>query len=317
MSLHWLVDQKIGYFRGPATVGLLKGQSGWVLIDSGVEASVPKKILKTLRQEFEDETLMISAVINTHAHADHCGGNAWLQNNQRAVVVASAGEVPFIEHPNLEPHYLYSASAPKALKGKFFQAEPSIVDVQVNFSGNKAITSKSGETFSMSVDGVPLTFIALPGHSTDMMGVVTAEGYCFCGDLLFTPLILEKHPLLFQHDYKSYLESLEWMAAQSYNGYVLTHGGFFEEVSSLVQSVKARLKANFELVLNAVVTIADETAHLKGTDEFEIHEKLACMLGLEEDFGAWHLNHGVIRSYLSYGLEQSLLKWEKGLYQRL
>ncbi len=317
MSLQWLVHQKIGYFRGPATVGLLEGQTGWILIDSGVEAAVPKKILKALRQELGDETLRISAVINTHAHADHCGGNKWLQTSQGAVVYASAGERPYIENPSLEPHYLYSAMAPKALRGKFFQSEPSSVDVTINFVNNSQSLCASGATTSMLVDGIPLEFVALPGHSIDMMGVVTSEGYCFCGDLLFTPLILEKHPLLFQHDYKCYRESLGWMAKQTYTGYILTHGGYFEKASTLVEAVKNRLQTNLELVLGILESKSCEPAYLVGMNEFEIHEQLSSVLALDEDFGAWHLNHGVVRSYLGYALEQSLVKWEKGRYQRL
>lgn len=305
MSLQWIIEHEIGYFRGPATVGVIKGETGWILIDSGVEAQVPKKIVKALSLAYPEEVVNISAVINTHAHADHCGGNKWIQANYSAKFYASVGEAPYIENPYIEPHYLFSAASPKSLKNKFFQAEPSLIDCVIGFQGENDKAENIGQEVAINVDGIALTLVNIEGHSNEMMGVLTSSRYFYCGDLLFAPQILEKHPMLFLHDYSAYVKSVKWALEQSFKGVVLTHGGYFENHLELAKATLKRLETNLELVLGSITTM---------TNEWELHQEISLLLGLEEDFGAWHLNHGVIRSYLSYGLEMGLIKWENGHY---
>lgn len=298
MSIQWLVENEIGLYRAPATVGIIKGETGWIFIDSGVEADVPKKIIKALSL-MQTEVPVISAVINTHAHADHCGGNKWIKGKYNAKIISSFGEKPYIENPFLEPHYLFSAESPKALKNKFFQAEPSLVDQSILFE------SGSGASEVAIVDGIALKFINIKGHSYEMMGVLTASGYFYCGDLLFTPMILEKHPMLFLHDYQAYKTSLEWVKTQRYKGIILTHGGYFEDHLPLAEATLNRLEMNRSIIFDTIKS---------PMNEWDIHWTVADIMALDENFGGWHLNHGVIRSYLGYGLEQGLLNWEKGLY---
>lgn len=305
MSLEWLVKSKVGYFRGPATVGLIKGASGWIFIDTGVDADVPKKVIKALLEDLGESRLAVSAIINTHAHADHVGGNAYLQKNYDAKTFSSLGEKPYIENPSLEPHYLFSGEAPKALHNKFFEAKPSVVHTGVSFLNDKGIALPVGTGLKQAVDEVALTFIRLPGHSKEMIGVLTPEGYFFCGDLLFPKIILEKHPMLFLHDSKLYIEALKWALDQQFKGVILTHGGYFEDHLTLANDTKELIQAN-QGHISAILT--------EPLNEWEIHNRLAQQYGLNEGFGDWHLNHGVVRSYLAEGLEKGNLKWENGLY---
>lgn len=305
MSLEWLVQSEVGYYRGPASVGLIRGKTGWIFIDTGVDADVPKKIIKALLAETGEKSLVVSAIINTHAHADHVGGNSYLQKNYPAETLASLGEKPYIENPFLEPHYLFSSEGPKALHNKFFEAKPSIVHRGVSFKNENGTDFPVGGSLKTIVDGVELTLIRLPGHSKEMMGVLTQEGYLFCGDLLFPKVILEKHPLLFLHDSKVFVEALDWALEQSFKGVVLTHGGYFEDHIALVKDTKALIGYNKEKVLGILT---------EPMSEWEIHHRLAQHYGLEEAIGDWHLNHAVVRSYLGECLEKGLIKWEKGLY---
>ncbi len=305
MSLEWLVESEIGYYRGPATVGLIKGQTGWIFIDSGVDADVPKKVLKALNGATGDSSLKVSAVINTHAHADHIGGNAYLQKNFNTEVISSTGEKPYIENPFLEPHYLFSAEAPKALHNKFFEAKSSIVNCAIEFVNEKGEALPIGSKLARIVDGVSLELVLIPGHSREMVGILTQEGYFFCGDLLFPKIILEKHPLLFLHDSRQFVKSLEWATSQTFKGVILTHGAYYSEHLPLVEDTLKTLKDNQHALMENI---------FQPMNEWEIHLKMAEHYHLEESFGDWHLNHGVVRSFLAAGLEEGLLKWENGLY---
>lgn len=308
MSLEWLVKGEIGYFRGPATVGLIKGKTGWIFIDSGVDADVPKKIIKALLAHTGEKSLAISTVINTHAHADHTGGNAYLQRNYKTQVISSLGEKPYVENPYLEPHYLFSAEAPKTLHNKFFEAKPSTVNQWISFQTEGGQDLPVGSKILQIVDGISLEFISLSGHAKDMMGVLTGEEYFFCGDLLFPKIILEKHPLLFLHDNRKFLEALKWASEQSFKGIILTHGAYFNDHLPIVEETKQSI-VNTRTVLLDLIN--------RPMNECEIHSQMAQYYNLVEAFGDWHLNHGVIRSYLADGLESGLLQWENGLYMPL
>jgi len=59
---------------------LLKGSEGWLLIDSGRHRAHTEAALKAAGGE-------VRAVLNTHWHLDHLGGNAWLRSQQPGLEV--------------------------------------------------------------------------------------------------------------------------------------------------------------------------------------------------------------------------------------
>ncbi len=59
---------------------LLKGSEGWLLIDSGRHRAHTEAALKAAGGQ-------VRAVLNTHWHLDHLGGNAWLRSQQPGLEV--------------------------------------------------------------------------------------------------------------------------------------------------------------------------------------------------------------------------------------
>jgi glyoxylase-like metal-dependent hydrolase (beta-lactamase superfamily II) len=168
-----------GYFPGPVNLGVWVREGRAVLVDSGGDDSAARKVIKAL----EAEGLTLDAVVSTHSHADHIGGNAFLRRRTGCRIVASEGEAPLLAHPELEPLYLWSALPPKPLSGKFLQAQPC------------AVTDRIGE--EGLVPGTPLRAISLRGHMVDMIGVLTPDGVLFCADALLSPTVLEKYGVPF------------------------------------------------------------------------------------------------------------------------
>lgn len=66
-----------------------------VLIDAGTDAGAKKilKYIESIGKKIED----IDLIINTHGHADHCGGNAFLKERTEAKVAAHFLDVGWIE----------------------------------------------------------------------------------------------------------------------------------------------------------------------------------------------------------------------------
>ena len=80
-----------------------------VLIDSGIDKDNAKDIDKALTAA----GYTIGAIINTHHHPDHCGGNAYFQAKYpECRVYASKFESLFIETPYLQPLCFCGGAAP-------------------------------------------------------------------------------------------------------------------------------------------------------------------------------------------------------------
>lgn len=70
------VGKQSYYINYPSKIGIYKQMKADIyLIDSGNDKEVAKKVLKTANQH----QWKIKGIINTHSHADHIGGNYYLQ----------------------------------------------------------------------------------------------------------------------------------------------------------------------------------------------------------------------------------------------
>ena len=165
------LKEGIYVLKGATNIGILrfKGNEA-VVIDTGLDKDVGKRILKAL----DILGLHLSVIINTHSHADHCGGNHFLIRRTDACVYASKLEAAIIENTLFEPIYLFCGAYPiEELKVKFLMAKPSHVDHHL-----EEIPS------SLEFDDLHLKILCLKGHSWEQIGV-EAKGVLFCGDALF------------------------------------------------------------------------------------------------------------------------------------
>jgi glyoxylase-like metal-dependent hydrolase (beta-lactamase superfamily II) len=129
-----------------------------LVIDPGLE---PDLILECLR----DEGLTPAAILNTHGHADHIGGNAALkQAYPRVPLVIGVNEAPLLTDAdaNLSAPFGFPIVSPPA-------------DRLVN----------EGEVVEAA--GIPLEVLEVPGHSPGHVVYLYRDSPCvlFGGDVLF------------------------------------------------------------------------------------------------------------------------------------
>ena len=178
-----------GYVAGPTNIGFVESEPGQVvLIDAGIEAAAARKAVRLLRERGKEPV----AVISTHSHADHIGGNAWLAAGG-VPVYAPAREAPFIENPLLEPLCLTGGASPwPGLRHKFLLAPRCPVSGLL----------QPGTGFR------DLEIIDLGGHSLGQVGVLGA-GVLFAADSFLGTEVLQKHVIPYNVDIPAYLASLE------------------------------------------------------------------------------------------------------------
>lgn len=220
------ISERVYYIPNPANIGIVRdGEKSAILIDSGLDDDTGKKVLKLL----EEEGLTPKAIINTHSHADHCGGNKYIKEKTGAMIYAPEVESAIIQFPLLEPLYLFSGANPlKDLQNKFLMAQSSDVDYVI----------KRGER-RLKFDEIELGIISLPGHTPNQVGV-EADEVLFCADSLFSEEVLKRHKIPFYADMDKTRETLRFLRESRYKFYVPSHA---EPRESLTELVDANLKA--------------------------------------------------------------------------
>jgi glyoxylase-like metal-dependent hydrolase (beta-lactamase superfamily II) len=194
-----------------------------ILFDSGLDEQTAKQVDRELKKE----DISLGAIINTHSHADHCGGNQYLQRVHPSVkIFATHFESHYIEHPHHEPTCFCSGAEPfQGLRNKFLEAQPSHVTDVISHADQ-----------DIEVCGAKLSVVALPGHTPGSIGVVTPDKVLYCGDAFYGAETFDKHGVLFYTHIGDTLTSLNKLAKlekdAKVDACVYYHGGLGKDVEA-------------------------------------------------------------------------------------
>ena len=203
------------YIQSPAKMGLIRLSDREVcLIDSGNDKDAGKKVKRIL----DAEGWKLEAIYNTHSHADHIGGNQYLQKQTHCKAYAPGIEQGLSRHPILEPAFLYGANPPAELRHKFLMAQPS-------------------DVLPLTPKDLPdaLTMFPLPGHSWDMVGFRTEDGIVYLADCLASRETLDKYRITYIIDVQAYLDTLEDVTRMEAKLFVPSHADPAEDIVPLAQ----------------------------------------------------------------------------------
>jgi glyoxylase-like metal-dependent hydrolase (beta-lactamase superfamily II) len=268
------ITETVGYIPDAVNIGVIRDGSEAIIVDTGLDRGTAKEILKTL----EGDGLSVKAVVNTHHHADHIGGNAYIQGRTAAAIYASEVEAALIESPILEPTYLFSGASPiQGLRNRFLLAKPSKVDHVIQ--GDR-----------LAIGGVEMGIVGLAGHSPNQIGVAV-DGVLFCADTVFSMRVVEKYKLPFVQDVAGLKESLRTLKESSYDRYVPSHAGAKTDITELADANLGAIHGIEEMVLDILVEPRTTEGVLAGLCE---------VTGLEIGRAqAYYLNNTLTMAYLS------------------
>lgn len=257
---------------GPVNIGayVLNGEA--VLIDSGNDSSSGRKILRLA----EENKWKIKLIINTHFHADHVGGNAFIQKRTGCAIAASAKEAPFINMPEMEPEILWSGRAPKAICNKFLQAEPS----------NVTLTADPDTI----IEGWGLGIVALPGHAHGQIGVLTPDGVLFTADSVISERILNKYGIPFTADHCRAMDTFDMLDSFKADFFVPSHGDICEDIVPVTEANRKCLNS----LKDEMLGICSEPSTRDG-----IVGKLAQRHGLDMNLPQYVLIQSTVAALLS------------------
>ncbi len=279
------------YINCPSKIGVYRTslETVW-LIDSGNNKDAGRKIQKILEQQ----GWTLSGIINTHSNADHIGGNTLLQNRLHCPIYSTPMECAVIEHPILEPSFLYGGYPFQALRNKFLMATPS----------------KAQDIASAKLpEGMEI--FPLGGHFWQMIGVKTPDNIYFLADAVFGEDILKKYHISFNYDAAAFFQTLDYLETLEGTLYIPAHGEPVTELRPLVEI--NRQKANE--ILNLLLELCEEPKFFE-----ELLHLVFETYGLTMDYGQYVLMGSTLRSYLSYlydtgrmeaYVESNYLFWKK------
>lgn len=272
------LNEQTYYINCPAKIGIyVRDPEHVYLIDSGNDKDAGKKAWKLLTKN----GWQLAGILNTHSHADHIGGNHYLQTQTGCKVFSGGIEGAFTRHPILEPAFLYGGDPMKALRHKFLLAQDSNV------------TDFSDPAFPAEVQIIPL-----PGHSFDMVGYRTPDGTLFLADCVSSPETLAKYAISFLYDVGAYLKTLDQVEAMEAAVFVPSHAQTTTDIRPLVQQNRAM-----------VFAVADRLVEMcREPDSFEsLLQRTFAAYNLTMNFEQYVLVGSTVRSYLSWLSDQNRL----------
>ena len=286
------ITDRTYYIQSPAKIGLVKLEGDQVcLIDSGNDKDAGRKV----RQVLDANGWKLTAIYNTHANADHIGGNQYLQRQTGCRIYAPGVDCTLTRRPELEPAFLYGGFPPKDLRHKFLVAQPS--DAQ----------ELTPEVLPEGFEAIPL-----PGHFFDMVGFRTPDDVVFLADCLSSRETLEKYRIGFIYDVAAYLQTLETVKGMRARTFVPAHAAACEEIAPLAQ-------LNIDTVREIAERIVSLCAEPLAFEE--LLQKLFAACGLRMSFEQYVLVGSTVRSYLAWlrdaGRLEVLFEDNKLLWRRI
>ncbi len=243
MQLIQLNEQTL-VIQGGANIGVIAYEGHCLSIDSGMDKDAGRDILKQVKKL----GLTPTALLVTHAHADHFGGAHYLVGQTGLKVYATRVEASVMASPMLEPLYLFSgAQPPRELQHKFLLAKPSPADVILVGNEN-------------AVDQIPVQVISLPGHSLEQVGVAFGETL-FVGDAFLTTDILDKHRIPFYSDVQIGLTTLVTLKTQtdSFKHIVAGHGEIYTTAEHANRAINYTIQRLENILENVRGALAEGT----------------------------------------------------------
>ena len=279
------------YIQSPAKIGIVKlNDKDVCLIDSGNDKDAGRKI----RQILDANGWHLTAIYNTHANADHIGGNRYLQGQTGCKIYVPGIDCEFTRHPILEPGFLYGGYPPKDIRHKFLMAQESDAEYL---------------TDACLPEGFQV--IPLPGHFFDMVGYRNADDVVYLADCLSSSEILDKYQLSFIYDVDAYLKTLEMVKGLEARIFVPAHADATEDILPLAQKNIDKVNE----IAEKIVTICAEPQCSE-----QILQKIFSEYELDMNFEQYVLVGSTVRSYLSWlqdndrvssRFEDNMLIWER------
>ncbi len=199
---------------------------GYLVIDTGYAGGLPRFLAGLQKNGINPQD--IKYIFLTHAHDDHAGYLEELMQATGATLVMDklspdrllVGHNQWIGGCSGRLAKLFVSAMSLAGKGKH---EFPAMDVRVA----KNVVLWDGENQFFKQQGLPLTIVALRGHTADNIGLLTDDGALFCGDAAMNGFPSVKRNIIWIENVEDYRQSWDAMIQSPAEVIYPSHGAPF------------------------------------------------------------------------------------------
>ena len=196
------------YLRGNCIPVYCMSEKEWIIMDSGSRYD-REELIRFLGEN----AIRVKAVLTSHAHYDHVGNHALLQEMYGCECVMSAFDAGALRDT-------------VALKSCFYSCTET--EIRNHFSdmvcrADRLIEDGAGEIL---VSGIPFQVIGLPGHAASQVGFMTPDKVVYLGDCLLGPSEARQEKVIYMLNWRTALDTMK-TAAGRFEGSpcILSHYG--------------------------------------------------------------------------------------------
>ncbi len=292
------VKENVYCITGPINVGLIQTDRGFVVIDTGLDESYGRKIIKAV-EELDGN---IIGIINTHSHADHFGGNNYIRKRINIWTIASKMEKALIENPVFEPIYLFGGAPFSDMRTKFTEGKPSYIDMIVEEEKTVKFLGDLG-----------ISIFPLYGHSPAQIGI-SYNDILFIGDVVMPENVMNKYKLGYLYDVSQEKQALEKLKDIDKEFFVPGHGELMD-FHKLKRLIELNLE-NISMIEGLILKILKD----EPLSSEALFSHLIEVLNIEPDLIQVLLLFSTVKGFLSglkkegvleFFIEEGKIMWKK------
>jgi len=302
------LSQHIYYIKYPTNIGIIENpiKKELYLIETANDEESIKIIFDFLNKKFPNYKIKVA--INTHSHADHCGGNDYLTKTTNCEIWTSKLESAMMEYPLIETNLIWGGTPIHDLKTKYFVAKSCKAD-KILEEGKTEIINLNENSF------IKIEPISLKGHYIDQIGILITDTdekiSFFLGDAISGRNVIRKYWIQYLLDEQQTKDSLMKISSIKADFYVPAHGNLVTDIEGLVELNLIALLETENLILHILKTP-------KTTEQ--ILKEVADVNGIKLRIAQYVLIGSTLHSYLTslyeqekitFNIEENIMKWQR------
>lgn len=188
-----------------------------IMLDTGLKKGERKGIDEVL----ESNNLKVRAILNSHAHIDHIGNNAYLKKKYNAIIAMSAYEA-IICSSEVNLKVYYGSQTLKEVK-KNFGHMVCKTDIMIDKNQEEVL-----------ICGVNFRIIHTPGHSPAHICSITPDDVAYMGDALISYEVMQGAKMPYAYILSEDMKSKAKIYDLKCSKYIVAHKGIYDDITKLI-----------------------------------------------------------------------------------
>jgi len=188
-----------------------------IMLDTGWKKGEREGINEVL----ESNNFKVRAILNSHAHIDHIGNNAYLKNKYSSIIAMSACEAAICSSEVTLKVY-YGSQTLKEIKEHYGHM---VCKTDISIDENQD---------QVSICGVDFKIIHTPGHSPAHICSITPDDVAYMGDALISYEVMDGAKMPYSYILSEDMKSKAKIHDLNCSKYVVAHKGMYDDITKLI-----------------------------------------------------------------------------------